>query len=135
MKSLHKAGAIILNEKGQMLAVHKRGKPENELIVPGGVVESAETHEDALHREVLEELGVEINNHHFYADFEAKAIYDDSWLHMKTFIVTLKSLPIASNEIDQLVWIGKDFNDNGYRYASILGLQLLPRLLAEGLLR
>lgn len=134
MKSIHKAGAIILNAQGQVLAVHKRGKPENEFIVPGGVLEKEETHEMALHREIREELGVEIASFHFYADFEAKAIYDDCWLYMKTFLVVLKDAPKPNNEIDQLVWLDKNFNDAGYVFASILGKQLLPRLLSEGLL-
>lgn len=134
MKSIYKSGAIILNADGKMLAAHKRGKPEYELIVPGGVLEAGENHEQALVREVMEELGAEIENCVFYADFEAKAIYDDCWLHMKTFIVTLKNKPMPNNEIDQIVWIGKDYESNGYRYASILGLQLLPRLSQEGLL-
>jgi 8-oxo-dGTP diphosphatase len=56
-------GALIFNDEGKIflslrgpLAKNERGKWE----IPGGAVEYGETIEDALQREVLEEIGVKI---------------------------------------------------------------------------
>lgn len=135
MKTIYKSGAIILNHEGKMLIAHKSGKPENEFIVPGGKLEAGESADAALHRELLEELDTQILTAEFYADFQAKAIYDECWLVMHTYRVTLKNTPKANGEIDKIVWVGKDFDQNGFSYASILGKQLLPRLKQEGLLK
>jgi len=57
-------GAAILNNEGQLFialrgkeAKNERGKWE----IPGGAVEFGETFEEALQREVMEEIGVKIN--------------------------------------------------------------------------
>lgn len=56
-------GAVILNDKNQILLM-KRGKEcRNKAgfwTIPGGRVELFETFQDAIKREVLEEIGVEV---------------------------------------------------------------------------
>jgi ADP-ribose pyrophosphatase YjhB (NUDIX family) len=49
-----KIGAIIFDESGQLMAVHKKGKPMHELIVPGGIMEHGENDEKTLRRELNE---------------------------------------------------------------------------------
>jgi 8-oxo-dGTP diphosphatase len=129
---IHKAGALIFDSRHHVLAVHKRGKPDRELIVPGGKIEKDERVEEALHRELQEELNVGVISLHPYQQFQAKAIYEDALLIMQTYIVTIDGMPTPGNEIDELVWLGADFSSSGYQFASILGQQILPRLLAEG---
>ncbi len=56
-------GALILNEKGDVLLGLRGSLAKNEVgkwEIPGGAVEVGETFEAALHREVREEIGVEI---------------------------------------------------------------------------
>lgn len=45
---------------------------------------------------------------------------------MRTYIVTLGNAPKPANEIDQLVWLGHDYHQRGYRFGSILGKQIIP---------
>ncbi|CCD06548.1 TPA: NUDIX hydrolase [Legionella pneumophila] len=126
LKTIFKIGALIFNEKNQLLAVHKKGKPPMELIVPGGVMEENESDEETLRREIKEELDSDIISFQFYKQFEDKAIYEEKWLVMRTYIVTLGNAPKPANEIDQLVWLGHDYHQRGYRFGSILGKQIIP---------
>ena len=59
MSNLHKVSvaALVTNEEGKILLVNS---PWRGWEYPGGLIESGETFEEALHREVREEAGVEI---------------------------------------------------------------------------
>jgi mutator protein MutT len=62
MKSIRiRVGAIILNKKNELLLVNhcKRGK--SYWLFPGGGVEYGETIEEALKRELIEELSIKLN--------------------------------------------------------------------------
>lgn len=55
-------GAVILNEKNEiLLLLRKRNAEANHWSIPGGSVEFNETIEDAIKREVQEEISVKIN--------------------------------------------------------------------------
>lgn len=51
--------AIILNKKGEILIIQKKGWHDNEWSFPGGGVEDGETSEQAINRELREELGTD----------------------------------------------------------------------------
>ncbi len=58
------AVAVIINQNKEIL-IAKRSKEQhqgNKWEFPGGKVEADETSEEALHREILEELGIEIQS-------------------------------------------------------------------------
>ncbi|WP_131794969.1 NUDIX hydrolase [Fluoribacter gormanii] len=132
VKTIFKAGALIFDAQHRVLAVHKRGKPPNEYIVPGGKIEPGETDEEALRRELLEELNVRVLSVTLYDEFQAKAIYEDALLVMRTYFVVIERAPVPGSEIDHFIWLDAHFETSGYQFASILGQQILPRLLAEG---
>jgi mutator protein MutT len=57
-------GAMIINDKGEVLLCKRSQRASNERgcwEVPGGAVEFNEKLEDAIHREIKEELGVDID--------------------------------------------------------------------------
>ena len=134
LPTIYKAGALIFDPYKRVLAVHKRGKPARELIVPGGKIERDETDEQTLRRELYEELNVEVLSVYLYGVFQAKAIYEDALLVMRTYIVNIKGIPVPGSEIDRLVWLDANYAESGFECASILGQQILPRIFAEGLL-
>ncbi|MBL7480445.1 NUDIX hydrolase [Legionella bononiensis] len=134
LPTIYKAGALIFDSYKRVLAVHKRGKPAKELIVPGGKIEGDETDEQTLRRELYEELNVDVLSIYPYGIFQAKAIYEEALLVMRTYIVNIKGIPVPGSEIDQLVWLDANYGESGFQYASILGQQIMPRLFAEGLL-
>ncbi|EKG31704.1 NUDIX hydrolase [Pseudomonas avellanae] len=51
------AGAIVINDAGELLVIKERGTPGFKL--PGGHVDAAERIQDSIEREVLEETGIE----------------------------------------------------------------------------
>ena len=58
------AVAVIINQNKEIL-IAKRSKDQhqgNKWEFPGGKVEENETSEEALHREILEELGIEVQS-------------------------------------------------------------------------
>jgi 8-oxo-dGTP diphosphatase len=72
MKIATPANMIILNEKNQVLLVKRAEKEDNfrgSWSIPGGGVEQNETYEDALHREILEELNCQIDNLAYFKSY------------------------------------------------------------------
>lgn len=128
-----KAGALIFDTHHRVLAVHKRGKPPMDLIVPGGKVEAGETDEDALRRELQEELQVELRSAVPFGRFQAQAIYEEALLVMRVYRVTIDGVPAPGKEIDQLIWLDANYLTSGYQFASILGQQILPKLFPQTL--
>jgi len=128
-----KIGAIIFNESGRIMAVHKKGKPPLELIVPGGKQEKGEDDEQTLHRELSEELNASAKSFEFFGQFEDYAIYEEKWLVMRTYVVILCNQPHPSNEIDQIIWLNAHYQKSGYHFASILGKQILPKIFHQAL--
>lgn len=60
------AGAIVLDQDGGMLLLHRAGPPQWEL--PGGKVEPGESLEEAAVRELAEELGVRLRKLSYIGD-------------------------------------------------------------------
>jgi len=109
MKKVEVVAAIILNNN-DILSVqrpkHKLNYISEKFEFPGGKIENGESKEQALKRELNEELELNANIgrhlitvNHQYPDFE---------LIMHTYIVEAKSREITLNEhIDQL-WLSKE---------------------------
>ena len=57
-------GAFIFSSEGKVLLGHnkKGGVYQDQLVVPGGGIEGDESKQDALHRELLEETGIDISD-------------------------------------------------------------------------
>lgn len=106
--------AIIRNDKGQVLvlreaATYKDGTRPGQYRVPGGRLEAGEYFMDALHREVMEETGLEVA--------VGQPVHVDEWrptIHGTVqqivgifFLCTLKSQakPRLGDEHDEARWI------------------------------
>ena len=68
--------AIIRNEKNEILfTIRKHDPAAGMLDLPGGFVDLGETAEDAVKREIFEELNLEINKTEFVGTFTNKYLY------------------------------------------------------------
>ncbi len=68
--------AIIRNENNEVLFTVRKHEPAAGMLdLPGGFVDLGETAEDAIVREIYEELNLEINNMEFVGTFTNKYIY------------------------------------------------------------
>jgi nucleoside triphosphatase len=102
-------GALILNRQGQVLLA-KSSKWRNRFTLPGGHTELGETVEEALKREIREEVGLEIETIRFLQFQEA--IYLPEFIHRKHFIfldflceTKTDHVQIDNNEIQDFLWV------------------------------
>ncbi|HOT72346.1 MAG TPA: NUDIX domain-containing protein [Anaerohalosphaeraceae bacterium] len=68
--------ALIEDEQGRLLAVVRACKPkEGMLDLPGGFVDPGETAEEALRREVMEELGLQVEDERYFGSAPNRYLY------------------------------------------------------------
>ena len=102
-----KVVAAIIQKENKILAT-KRGYGEfiNMWEVPGGKIESGETKEQALVREIKEELNIEISVDKFAIDIEYQ--YPNFYLFMSCFMCSIKEGSIELLEHNDGKWITKE---------------------------
>ena len=102
-----KVVAAIIQKENKILAT-KRGYGEfiNMGEFPGGKIESGETKEQALVREIKEELNIEINVDKFAIDIEYQ--YPNFYLFMSCFMCSIKEGSIELLEHNDGKWITKE---------------------------
>ena len=98
--------AVVLNQAGQMLMVRKRDTVM--FMHPGGKFEEGETCEEAIVRELREELGFElgVNDFQYVGRFAADAANEPG--HRVDCDVLLTVVDIegaAAAEIEELLWV------------------------------
>ena len=102
-----KVVAAIIQKENKILAT-KRGYGEfiNMWEFPGGKIESGETKEQALVREIKEELNIEISVDKFAIDIEYQ--YPNFYLLMSCFMCSIKEGSIELLEHNDGKWITKE---------------------------
>lgn len=102
-----KVVAAIIQKENKILAT-KRGYGEfiNMWEFPGGKIEPGETKEEALIREIKEELNIEINVDKFAVDIEYQ--YPNFYLFMSCFMCSIKEGSIELLEHNDGKWITKE---------------------------
>ncbi len=125
---IHKIGGIILKDK-KLLVTRSKGK--DVFVAPGGKVEKNETAEEALTRELKEEISIEIKKDTlkefgtFYAPAAGK---EDSMLRMDVIIVKDWEGEIApASEIEEIIWIDSNYPKD-IKIGSIFEHEVIPRL-------
>ena len=108
METIHVAAAIIENNNKEILAAKRSDVSEGPAWeFPGGKVEDGETPEEALRREIDEELGCALQ---LVLPFDTvEHDYPDFHLSMDVFMVTLApgNAP-ETREHSELRWVNKD---------------------------
>lgn len=130
---IHKAAAIILHGH-KVLQVRAKGK--DVFISPGGKLESGETVNAALIRELLEELSLNVNEDAltpFGTFYAIAAGTDTTRLRMDALLTVVDVSKIKKDhEIEELVWIDST-NITAYPQGSIFEHDIFPQLLKLGL--
>ncbi|MFJ5841704.1 NUDIX domain-containing protein [Streptomyces shenzhenensis] len=99
----------ITRDQDRLLVVRTKGR--DAFYLPGGKIEPGETHEQALVREVHEELGLRLvpTTLEHVVTIEAPAHAEPGiHLRMHCFTGTAHGSPHAGREIAELAWIGID---------------------------
>lgn len=124
-KQLGTYGLII--EKGKILLIKKKGGPyDGKLDLPGGTIEFCEKPAETLKRELMEEVGIEVNK---FELFDADSIAFD-WQFKEDVIVKVHHTGIFfkvydyKNDIKKSVKIDEQNNDSlGAEFYDIEGLR------------
>lgn len=106
--------AIITNEKGELLLTRRAFDPmKGTLDLPGGFAELDETLEDALRREIGEELGIEIENIAYFSSCPNKYPFSGFTVHtLDTFFTATvrkgnKRIE-PRDDVADFVWVAKE---------------------------
>ena len=106
MKEIKVVAAIIQKENNILATKRGYGEFINMWEFPGGKIESGETKEQALVREIKEELNIEISVDKFAIDIEYQ--YPNFYLFMSCFMCSIKEGSIELLEHNDGKWITKE---------------------------
>jgi 8-oxo-dGTP diphosphatase len=98
--------AVILNASGHLLLVRKRDTET--FMQPGGKFEPGETSEEALSRELREELGFELTANDFQYVGRFSAVAANEVGHMvdcDVHFTVIETEGVVASEIEELRWI------------------------------
>ncbi|QQG50461.1 MAG: NUDIX domain-containing protein [Candidatus Saccharibacteria bacterium] len=133
MNSIHKAGGIILKDR-RLLVTRSFGK--DIFIAPGGKLEANESPEQALKREMLEELAITIvpdTLEHigtFHAEAAGRAGVQ---LRMDVYVINDYEGELSpSSEVEELMWINT--RTTGVAIGSIFEHNVMPLLKQNNLI-
>lgn len=133
MNDIYKAAGIIIVDRKLLFT---RAEDMEVFIDPGGQIESGETAEQALVRELKEELSISVDESDLeaFGEYTAEAAnHKGRTVHMQAFIVKKWQGEItASAEIEELRWLTSHLPTN-IKVGSIFGGQILPKLHEQGL--
>jgi 8-oxo-dGTP pyrophosphatase MutT (NUDIX family) len=132
--SIYKIGGILIKDR-KLLVCRSKGKEA--FIAPGGKIEGNEKPFDALRRELMEEIGVTVEegNIGIFGTFYAPAAYDPkNILRMDVLLVNLwQGEPKAGSEVEEIAWVNTDMAKN-MKMGSIFEHEVLPRLKKKNLI-
>ena len=132
MKTLNVVAAII--HKDNKILATKRGYGEfiNQWEFPGGKIEENETKEEALIREIKEELNVEIEITNFALDLEYQ--YPTFYLKMSCYDCIIKKGTPKLLEHNDARWLSKDeLDDVNWIPADIAAVDYLKETMVDHL--
>ena len=99
---------IIGNSKGEFLLSTRHTKPiyDDYLEFPGGKVKPPETNEDALIRELREEIAINVEE--FYAMDSIVCQFDNLNVELHPYRVKSYSGKPIANEEEAIIWVSKE---------------------------
>lgn len=132
VKEIHKIAAVVINDN-KFLMVKKFGKDIWTSL--GGKLEHGETEEQALIREIKEEMscGAEIIKK--LGDFKSKAVFDDALLILSVYLVNLKGDIIFNDpELEEYKFISKNYKEESIKLPDSIEKEVIPYCIRENLL-
>ena len=132
MREIHKiAAAVKGNDKFFM--VKKVGK--NTWTSLGGKPEKGESEQEALLREIQEEIHCNAEIIKKLGDFKAPAVHDKAIVKLSVYLVKLLGkIKIDDPELERSMFIPKDYEKKNIKLPPSIEKQVLPYCIREGLL-
>ena len=124
MKTIYKSAAMVIKDN-TFLMVRKKGKDIWTNL--GGKLEKGESNEQALFREIKEELSCDAKIIKYLSDFENKAVFDDSIIHLSVYLVELIGEPkIDDVELEEFKFVSEADITNGLKLPPSITENVLP---------
>ena len=124
--------AIIIKDKKILLVT---GYDESFYWTPGGKVEPGESHEEALRRELAEELGVALVSMRSYHTYDATNEITGQSQKVHCYLVEIKGTPSQKAELTKSMWCSsQDILTGKTKVSKGISSQLLPRLMKDKIL-
>lgn len=121
------AAAILLNGRHEMLVVRKR--ETEQFMQPGGKINAGETPEQALCRELFEEISLELEVDAFRYEgvYRAQAAHETgATVLAHTFIAHCDIAVTPAAEIAEVCWLPVKGPYAGVKLAPLTEIQMLP---------
>ena len=99
------AGAVITDERGRVLLLKHRFRPSPGWGIPGGFIEKGEQPEDALRRELREEVELEVNDVKL---FTTRAFKEPKQIEIIFTARAIDDTERLSFEIQKAAWFSPD---------------------------
>ena len=129
MKKIDKIGGIILKDKRILVVKKKTEDNRQEYIIPGGKREGNETDFETLKRELKEEIQVELISTQPFGGFDDIAIFENIPIHIEVYYANIIGEPECDSEIKELVWIDRNYEQDGISVGSVLAKFVIPKLV------
>ena len=134
---IHKSALLILNrDRTALLGVRKMDKTVPHWLLPGGRIEEGESIEEALVREIQEELSCEIVSEtmEFISTYSADAAgRPGKVVRIELFRAEITGNPVASSEIVELGWLTREAQEDEL-VSDTIRFKLIPDLIKKGIL-
>lgn len=127
MKTINVVAAIIKKDNKVLIANRKSGEFAGMFEFPGGKIEDGETNEQALIREIQEELETTITIEKYFMNVHYN--YPNFILNMDCYLCTLKDNQIKLNNHNTIKWITLDEQNINWIPADI---QIIKKLKEQG---
>jgi len=132
MKKIYKVAGIAFRDNAFFM-VRKAGKDIWTNL--GGKREKGENDEQALRREVKEEIDCDVEIISRIGEFENKAALDDAIVHICAYQVELIGQPkISDDELEEFGWIDSNWQANGIKLPLSITEQIIPYCIKNKLL-
>lgn len=133
MKEIHKIVAIVIQDN-KFFMVRKVGKDIWTNL--GGKPEGNETEEQALIREIQEEIHCNATIIKKLGDFKAPAVFDDAIVKLSSYLVELKGeIKLDDPELEECMFIPQNYKELGIKMPVSIEEQILPFLIKNNYLR
>lgn len=101
--------ALVRDRRGRLLLTRRARDPwAGALDLPGGFVDPGESAEDALRREMAEELGVRVTSMKYFCSEPNEYIFSNYKVHTTdlAFVCELDTMPTtASDDVSEALWM------------------------------